>query len=475
MRRLPVAILIVALIVSGMVLYRHLSFGAGGSDSSGYLNEARLMVSGTVIQPVPMLQTLHIKSEWAYVFTPLGFVSSSRDHRLMLPSYPPGLPAHFAIAGAIGDWSVAPFLIPPIAGVISIALMYLLARQFGLASWEALGAAAILGICPVFLFMAAQPMSDIVATVWAMAAIVCALAAEKRPALAAASGAAFAIGVCVRPSNLLLAIAVAFAMRWRLSRLAIAVAAAVPFAIALMAWKNAMYGSPLRTGYGAMDLSWVNPRVRFPHYSYWLFAQLTPLIFPGGLLVALDKRVEVLRRAILVSWFLPFFVFYCFYSAYDAWWYTRFLLPAIPPLIVGFFLLIRDLRLPRFAAAIVVVAVMVFMIREERELAPLAIGEGESVYPECVRWAEQRLPPDALVATEQFSGSFLYYSGRPTVRYDLLDADRFETLRAYVGAADLRWYALVSEDEFKGLQTRMPGMWTPLGKCRDVTLYRLDS
>jgi len=475
--RLPVAILIAGLIAYGVMLYRHLSFGAGGSDSSGYLNEARLMVSGRMIRPIAMLQTLHLTSEWGHVFLPLGFLSAPHDGRRMVPSYPPGLPAHFAVAGWIGGWSVAPFLVPLLAGLTSLALMFVLARQFGLSPWNALAASAILGICPIFLFMSAQPMSDIVATVWSIAAIVCALAAEKKPMMAAAAGAAFAIGVCIRPSNMLLAIAVGFALRWRVSRLAIAVAAATPFAIALMVWNNALFGNPLRTGYGDMDymLSWANYHERFPHYTYWLAVQLSPLIFPGGLLVAFDRRVESWRRALLLSWFVPFFVFYCFYGAYETWWYTRFLLPAIPPLIIGFFLLIRDLRTPRVVMAILVVAILAVALREDRKIRPLAVGEGESIYPEVVHWAEQRLPPDALVVTHGFSGSFLYYSGRSIVRWDQLDQDQFELLRAYVGAANLRWYALVSSEEFMEVQTRMPGVWTPIGTHRYMTLYRLDS
>jgi hypothetical protein len=79
------------------------------------------------------------------------------------------------------------------------------------------------------------------------------------------------------------------------------------------------------------------------------------------------------------------------------------------------------------------------------------------------------------VVTRDFSGSFLYYSGRSVVRWDELDRDHFELLRAYAGAANLHWYALVSPEEFKDVQTRIPGEWTPIGTHRYVTLYRLDS
>jgi hypothetical protein len=68
------------------------------------------------------------------------------------------------------------------------------------------------------------------------------------------------------------------------------------------------------------------------------------------------------------------------------------------------------------------------------------------------------------------------YSGRFTARWDRLDADRFQLLRAYAGDANLRWYAVLSEvevsmDEF---HRRLPGKWTPVARYRNVIVYRLD-
>ena len=476
--RLAAALLLIAAVAYGVILYRHLSWVAGGADSSGYLNEARLMAAGRTGLPIDLLTILHLGREWNYILVPLGFLASLRDPHLMVPLYPPGLPAHFAIAAAIGGWARAPFLVPPLAGLICLALMFALARQFGLSKWESVAASVILAACPVFMFMAAQPMSDIVATAWTLAAIVCALAAERRPGLAAAAGAAFAISVCVRPSNLLMALPLAFALRWRVRPLIIAVAAAMPFGVAFMAWNHALFGGAATTGYGSMSymLAWDYPRVRFPHYSYWLAAQLTPLIFPGGLFVAIDRRLDGWRRALLLSWFLLIFIFYCFYGAYDAWWYTRFILPGVPPLIIGLLLLLRDFRIPRLLAPILIAAILGVEVFQVRQLNPLSVGEEESIYPETIRWAEQQLPRDAIVLTGQFSGAFLYYSGRQSVRWDQLDNDeRFQLLRAYAGSANLHWYALLSPYEWDEVQKRFKGSWTLLGEHRGVKLLRLDS
>ncbi len=446
----------VILVAYGLMLIRHLSWAAGGSDSSGYLNEARLMAAGKAGRPIELLTTLHLGTEWGRVFTPLGFEPKGRD---MVPTYPPGLPAHFALAATIGGWTRAPFLVLPLAALLCLALMFVLARQFGLTELESFGAAAILAACPVFIYMAGQAMSDVVATAWTLAAIVCALANAP-----AAAGAAFAISVCVRPSNLLIAIPLAFALRWRIRPMIIAALAALPFGVAFMIWNHMLFGSAMATGYGSVRemVQWGYARERLPHYSYWLMVQLTPLVFPCGLLA---------RRALLWAWFLPLFVFYCFYGAYDAWWYTRFLLPAIPPLIVGFLLIIH--HFPRALVAAMLVAVIFFGAQQTRRLDAL-VAEQDSIYPETVVWVERQLPRDAIVVSMQFSGAFLYYSGRQTVRWDFLDNDQFQLLRAYAGAANLHWYAVLAPFEWERFPGHLAGKWTPIGQRRDIMLLRLD-
>src|SRR5438034_6094031 len=150
-KRVVAAVVVIAASVYALVVFLHRSTGAGGADSSGYLNEARTMAAGKTSLPIRLLSTLHLPPNYAYIFTPLGFGPSRRHPGRMVPTYPPGLPAHFAMAGAIGGWSQAPFLMPLIAGLISLALMFVLSRQFGLNAWQSAAASVILAVCPVFL------------------------------------------------------------------------------------------------------------------------------------------------------------------------------------------------------------------------------------------------------------------------------------------------------------------------------------
>src|SRR5207302_803954 len=128
----------------------------------------------------------------------------------------------------------------------------------------------------------------------------------------------------------------------------------------------------------------------------------------------------------------------------------------------------------RAAVAALIVAIVGFAVWQDRRLGPLNVGADESMYPETIHWAEQQLPRDAIVLNQQFSGSFLYYSGRDTVRFDELDNDRFQLLRAYAGAANLQWFALLTPEELEQVRGRFAANWTPLGQHRGMWLMRVD-
>ena len=74
----------------------------------------------------------------------------------------------------------------------------------------------------------------------------------------------------------------------------------------------------------------------------------------------------------------------------------------------------------------------------------------------------------------QMSGAYFYYTGKLPARYDILDPQRFEELRAYAGMAELPWYALVFDWEVPELERRMPARWRTIGEHKDVVLLRLD-
>jgi hypothetical protein len=454
------------------LLLRNSCFFPSGPDSSGYLGEARMFASGRLRVEVAPLQTLHLDRSFTGVFTPLGF-DPYRNATEMVPTYPAGLPLHFALAGAIGGWSYAPYFVITLAAMFALLLMYGIARELELPEPFAIAAAAMLAASPIFISFAMQPMSDLPATTWALAAIWFSLRSRRMPALALAAGAAFAIGVWVRPTNILLGVALLFALPLRIRHLLFAALGALPFAIGLAWLQRVQYGSWIRTAYGTVGevISTSMPCLTFQ--ASGTLRMVTPLVIIGAVLVVLMSSVAWHSRAMLVSWFGVFFVFYGAYHYCEQWISSRFLLPAIPALILASVIALE--RLTRAQRALALIAILIVLIGEARtgsKLKVFRIDDYESVFPESVRYVEQRVPHDALVITGVLSGAF-YNAGHWTARWDRLDVAHFATLRA---AAHGPLYAMISDVEVPAAEfrRRLPGQWVSVGRMRDVTLYRLE-
>jgi len=103
------------------------------------------------------------------------------------------------------------------------------------------------------------------------------------------------------------------------------------------------------------------------------------------------------------------------------------------------------------------------------------LHDQEITYAHAVHWAQKQLPDNAIVTAFQFTGAYLFYADRLSVRYQEIDPQRFEELRGYAGNAGLKWYALIFDWEEKELRERMPGRWTKVNGMRNVVLLRLDS
>lgn len=483
--------------ISGFLAYGALlifktSFAVGGSDSSGYANEAKMLVAGRVIQPVLALDRLELPDRFDRLFMPLAHEPGPRP-RTMVPYYPPGYPLHLAAAGILGGWPYAPFFVSPFAALLFVVATYFLARELGLSRLLALVSAGILGGCSVLLFQAAQAMSDVVAALWAAAAVVFALRSRKADFWGAGAGAAFGMAVLVRPANAILGLPLLLALPWRGKALALFAAGGAPFAAFGAWWNDRLYGGPFRTGYSGEReaFAWSHFLPRFAHYSRTLGQMFSPLVPLGWLALAGDRRLPLRDRALLVVWLAAYFLLYCFWGPYEAWWYSRYLLPALPALVVGAVLVGRDLARAvhemaggphRSTWLPIALAVILFLVvadaerRAIRRWKPLGIAEGEKVYPMAMDLARSRLPERSLVVSMQMSGALRYYTDFQPVRWDWLEPADFPLLRAKAEAKGYRLYALLAplEQEQGALTTRAPGAWKLLGAARDVKLWQLE-
>jgi hypothetical protein len=258
--------------------------------------------------------------------------------------------------------------------------------------------------------------------------------------------------------------------------------------VLLLAWNRVAFGAPFRTGYSALfgesfAAGNFSPRIR--HYVSWVARMLTPVLPIAWLAVALDRHVERSHRWMLLSWFAVFLLFYSFWGPYEAWWYTRYLLPGIPAVILAALLLLRDLRGPLFGegrrhsrfwvptAALLILVVLVFEYRLVRRLPILAFAEGEALYSDASQWAESKVPPHSLVVSMQMSGALKFYTSLIPVRWDWARPDQLDLLRESARARDYQWFALLAPFENPELEKRFPWGWSRVGERRDLTLWRL--
>lgn len=403
------------------------TFAVGGSDSYCYVHQAE-RADG------PGPEAVALTAPWpeaTLTFTPSGHVPSKTVEGAFVPLCPIGLSLVMKPFRAIGG-ADAIFLVVPLFGVLLVAATYMVGSRYS----EGVGLAAALATAasPAFLFQLFQPMSDVPAAALWVLAIAWVTSAHRHAPLWAGLATSFA--VLIRPNLLPLGLVVGLALLlrpgqpWRervLTGAKYAGASAIG-CVAVGVIQHATYGSPLSSGYGSLEaiFSLANVPANAQRYLAWMLETHTPLW-----LLALPALVLVRswRTALLGGVILANIVAYLPYTVFEEWWYLRFLLPAIPLLLVLTFAGLEAalLRLPAigrwrsYATAAVGVLLCAIFVREARERQAFELERLESRYVTAGRFVADRLPENAFVITSWQSGSVRYYSGRRTLVWDVLD------------------------------------------------------
>ena len=125
----------------GIFLFRHTSPYAGGSDSSGYLNSARLLLHGDLVT-LPRAVPGHSASEFGeYSVVPLGFLL--RPEGQMAPTYPTGYPMQLLAASVLG-WNRAATVANLFTALVSGLFLFAYCRKLGISLGLALAGIALL-------------------------------------------------------------------------------------------------------------------------------------------------------------------------------------------------------------------------------------------------------------------------------------------------------------------------------------------
>ncbi len=465
----------------------HLTVVAGGSDSSGYLNSARLLASGELQTDLRVPPEIGGPTEVnRYHFSPQGFAQVAVNPRLP-PSYPTGFPLHLALASRLFGWQAGPFLAQLAAAVAAVWLMYRVARDLGVGAPLAVAGSVILGTCPVFIFTSVQTLSDTLATTWTLAALGCAVKARASVGWAAAAGAALAMAVLVRPTNLLLAPALLVLVGWDGRRLAAFVAGGLPGALWFGWYNQTLYGGAFRSGYGtiAQSFAWHYGVPTAVHFAKWL-ALLLPAVVLVLPLAAFAHRStrgrELTALGLAAAGIVGIYLFYD--VSHDVWWCLRFILPAVAALLLAALLgaeaVARRMRpdrghLWRVSAALILAGWAAGSSWYwTRNLHVMYVPGYERAYAEAAQMLRERVPANALVVCSAFSGAVYYYTDLPTLVYDSVKPEEFASYAARARAAGRPIYAAVFDlEEEDAIRTRCPGPWRRVASVGNIRLWQL--
>jgi 4-amino-4-deoxy-L-arabinose transferase-like glycosyltransferase len=465
---------------------------AGGSDSSGYLWSARLFRQGALSAPIDVPPGFPLDAVGPSAFAPLG--ARVRPGTLTLvPTYPTGLPLHLAAAGLLFTEENAVRAVLLLAAATTLWLLYLLGCDAGLRPPWALAGCVLLGSSPLFLFLAVQPFSDVLATCWAEAAVLCAWRTRRRLAWATLAGASLGIATLVRPTNLVMILPVMAAMPLATGALARLVAGGLPFAAFVAAYQAWAYGHPLVSGYGDVSsaFAWANVAPSLAHYAVWL-PRLASWLVVCSPVAAWAWRGPLARwRLIAGAWMLAVFGTYAFYLlTSETWWYMRFVLPAFPPLIIAALIGLREVvRVVRervhgargasvagVVAAVAIAACAFGLVQGPQFKDFRLVRFSERVYPEAVKLMAIERPARAPILMVQASGAANYYaSGMRLLRFDALSPDAWQAIRKWQATSRTPIEAALFPFERDQLllerRPLFPCGWEARGHFRQITFW----
>jgi hypothetical protein len=333
-------------------------------------------------------------------------------------------------------------------------------------------------------------MSDVpAAALWTLAVAFVTGTRVRDPALA---GIAVAAAVVVRPNLVPLAVPIGLFLlvrperTWgeRVRAAATFAACASPGPAAVAAIQYLFYGSVLSSGYGTLGTIFSLDRVAANATRYvswltetqtaiWMLALAAPFLLPGAV------------TALLVGMFLVNIACYLPYVVFDDWSFLRFLLPALPFVMILVMASIDSIARrimpwtarPVVAALAIVLAVTYVGRAEIRNV--FRLHQLEARYERAGDFVARRLPPNAIVITSSESGSVRLYSGRRTLVWDTLDPSWLDSSIAYLRTRGLEPFLLLETGEEPTFRRRFASSpigaldWPPAAEVASrVRIYR---
>lgn len=268
------------------------------------------------------------------------------DGITLVPTFPPGFPMTMAVFERIGG-PEAVFLVVPVLAAVAVGATFLMGGHIG-GPFAGAFAAVLLAASPIFLAQSLTPMTDVPVTAWwAICLVLLSVPGRGAPF---ASGLAAGMAVLTR-MNLAPLLFVPLAMlvlpvRTPINRSDVRLrvvsfaAGVVPGALAALFINATLYGSPFRTGLGSPEevYAWRHAVANLTTYPRWLVQTETPVVLLALAAPWLIGRQSQSRglRSTTIGWLgfaAAVWGCYLWYLPHEDWFWLRYLLPALPPLL----------------------------------------------------------------------------------------------------------------------------------------------
>jgi hypothetical protein len=241
--------------------------------------------------------------------------------------------------------------------------------------------------------------------------------------------------------------------------------------------QQSLYGSASTTGYGevsslfSIDHVWPNLS-RYPRWAIFTQSGLIVLAVAAPIAIRRGWVMPAIDRVIAerVAWSgLVFFgclqAFYLLYIAFDDWVYFRFLLPALPWILVLQAAAIASAcrRLPHVyhALAVILVAVLAasWGVGRARGLGAFQLQDSEQRYVDAADFV-RGLPPNAVCLSLQHSGSLAYYTGAAVLRWDWTEPGEIDRAVSELSRKGHLVFAVLDDWEVVQFRERFAGTTT---------------
>ncbi len=471
---------------------------AGGSDAYGYISQAELWLTGDLKVRQPWVEQVPWPNgPWS--FTPLGYRPIDREPAIV-PTYSPGLPMLMAAAKRVGG-QCALFAVVPLSLGLGVLATYGLGRRLG-SPWAGVIACCLVATSPVVLEVSFESLTDVpVMTAWAVAFYF--LLGETAWS-AVAAGLSAAVAILIRPNLVPLVVPLAAwfflrgltnrhsgdarpadrGLRRRVLHATVFACGMLPGIVTVVAINRHLYGSALTSGYGSLTeaFAWAHVQPNLGRFLSWIVETQTPLALLGMVALAVPLRriwPAVSDRAVfLVIGSLVVIVWgqYSAYLVFDSAGYLRFLLPTWPFIMIGLgavLLAVADLNgtVLRWTVVATVVVLALWNVHVARERDVFEQRQAARHEAPIGRLVRAHTEENSVILALHRSGSMRYYSGRTTLRYDMLPADWLDRAVAWFGTQGIHVYAVVDERERREARDRFSGQHGARSFDRAVLMY----